>query len=699
MRARSLASGTLRRLISLSAVILLVATAPSNALRAGENYAFLVAVGEYDAKQLHKLPYSRNDILEFNEVLLASGFKKENITLMHDDPAGTIPARLFPEAAKIRKQLTLILSGRDEDDTIILAFAGHGVQFKGDPSSYFCPLDVVLENKETLIPLKEVYDAMKACPAKKKLLLVDACRNDPRTTVSRSRKTVDLESVTRPQKQAVPESVMAFFSCSAGQQSFEWPELQHGVFFYHILDVWKKGVDSDKELTLDDLVYQTRKKTEAFARNTLEAVQTPELHGASSGRWVLRTYDKSAPDAPTTKPMPMKTAGTTTSKPVSSSPVPNNPSGNTPAPKNAPPTNTAVRPVDQGEGTYLSLDIAKVRAGDLPKTWKGQGLVGVDLSQGYPALALTATPTAGSAVQNTLKSPPVELSGDYFVEFELVPHNRDSFDVKLIEENGRLGPTLKMVFGQSLAVALGDNRKLVDYSFKDAYWCRIERRETDLRFSINGDDRSAIVLRGDEAPTLFGIELEFGDLQSSILLRSLKMGPLTLTEAVGETKPVIPNVRALKRGELPKGWTPVGVVGPNGQQQVISDPMEIVGDFYVDMDVIYKTHTVIELTLLGKDDWPSLPIKVATASQMTMRVGTVDAHFPYEYSKPIRLRLERQDGTFRMTADGSQTKAVALPADGYGPFRGIRINLGSPAANYLLSPLSVGPLKAAAPKK
>ncbi|MCC7420677.1 MAG: SUMF1/EgtB/PvdO family nonheme iron enzyme [Planctomycetaceae bacterium] len=258
---------------------------------AGENYAFLVAVGDYDPKQLHRLPYSRNDVLAFYDVLLQSGFKKENVTLMHDDPKNSLPARLLPESAKIRKQLTLILSGRDEEDTIILAFAGHGVQFKGDASSYYCPLDVDLEKKETLLPLGEVYEALKACPAKRKLLLVDACRNDPRTQVSRSRATVDLESITRPQKQSVPESVVAFFSCAEGQQSFEWPELKHGVFFYHVLDVWKKGVDGQKELTLDDMVYQTRKRTEAFARTTLEASQTPELHGKSAGKWVLRTYD------------------------------------------------------------------------------------------------------------------------------------------------------------------------------------------------------------------------------------------------------------------------------------------------------------------------------------------------------------------------------------------------------------------------
>lgn len=210
--------------------LLTVVTAFAGIASGGENYALLVAVGEYDPKHLSKLAYSRDDIRAFHTILTETGFKKENVVLMHDDSKEPVAARLLPESGKIRRQLELILAGRDEDDTVILAFAGHGVQFKGEISSCFCPLDTDLEKKQTLIPLKEVYDALQSCRAKRKLLLVDACRNDPRTQFARSRSTVDLESVTRPQKQPVPESVLAFFSCAAGQQSFEWPELKHGVF-------------------------------------------------------------------------------------------------------------------------------------------------------------------------------------------------------------------------------------------------------------------------------------------------------------------------------------------------------------------------------------------------------------------------------------------------------------------------------------
>ncbi len=90
-----------------------------------------MAVGDYDPKQLNKLPFTRYDVIEFRDVLLQSGFMADNVAVTHDDLKSARSARLFPESAKIRRQLGLILSGRDEDDSVILAFAGHGVQYKG----------------------------------------------------------------------------------------------------------------------------------------------------------------------------------------------------------------------------------------------------------------------------------------------------------------------------------------------------------------------------------------------------------------------------------------------------------------------------------------------------------------------------------------------------------------------------------------
>src|SRR4051812_41644768 len=166
----------------------------------GEGYALLVGVKKYDkSSELRPLQYAERDMVELAGVLRAGGYRPENIVLM-TQAAGAEETRFLPIAARVRKELQVLLRDRTQADTVVVAFAGHGVQFRGGDQSYFCPADARLDDKETLISLQEVYRALDGCPARCKLLLSDACRNDP--IVSRSRRaSVDLASVTRPQLQ------------------------------------------------------------------------------------------------------------------------------------------------------------------------------------------------------------------------------------------------------------------------------------------------------------------------------------------------------------------------------------------------------------------------------------------------------------------------------------------------------------------
>jgi hypothetical protein len=258
----------------------------------GEKYAFLVACGEYDAKELRPLTYTRNDITAFRDVLRQSGFPEGHIVLMHDKQ----DRRYLPEAAKIRMELKLLLGSVDAGDTMVVALSGHGVQFRGEKNSYFCPVDARLAKRATLLSLEEVYKDLEGCRAARKLLLVDACRNDPQSKLARGRQEVELESVTRPQTQAVPTGIVALFSCDAGQESFEYPDLGHGIFFYHVLQGWKGKASREGPVTLDHLASYVRKETRTFARQKLGVLQVPVQRGEFSGDWVLADARAEKPD-------------------------------------------------------------------------------------------------------------------------------------------------------------------------------------------------------------------------------------------------------------------------------------------------------------------------------------------------------------------------------------------------------------------
>src|SRR5262245_2401641 len=162
-----------RQAIPVAVAVVLIASSWAPAcLARNVNYAFLVGVSNYQRGELKPLRFPRNDIIDFADELQKTGFKRENIVLMHEGQRD--PDRL-PEAKKIKKELDLLLGSVEEGDTLIVALAGHGVQFLGDSINYFCPVDAVLEDRTTLVPLDQVYKGLDACAASRKLLLVDAC--------------------------------------------------------------------------------------------------------------------------------------------------------------------------------------------------------------------------------------------------------------------------------------------------------------------------------------------------------------------------------------------------------------------------------------------------------------------------------------------------------------------------------------------
>ena len=276
MRGRSLGS------LGLAVVAAVIMGAPGFSQEPGEKYALLVGVRRYDPNELRNLPYSEADVAELAEVLKASGYRPGNVVLM-TQTAGAEDPRFLPLAGQVRKEFRLLLQDLNEKDQVLIALAGHGVQFKGDPESYFCPADAKLADKSSLIPLGEVYKALEDCGAGMKVLLVDACRNDPQSDNSRARSVVTLESVTRPTPVKPPGGVVAFFSCSEGEKAFEHAELKHGVFFHFVIEAMRGGAvgAEEREVLVPDLEKYVKRRVRDFVREKYGVRQMPELRGTT----------------------------------------------------------------------------------------------------------------------------------------------------------------------------------------------------------------------------------------------------------------------------------------------------------------------------------------------------------------------------------------------------------------------------------
>ncbi len=272
-------------LLVLAAIVLGGLWRPARAGDAGFRYALLVGCGNYRKTEFKALPYTGNDVLGFKDALLATGFEPGGVVVLHDRAESP---RFQPERAKILEELDLLTDSMTAADTLVVALSGHGLQYKGDPVSYFVPIDGKLADKKTLIPLNGpggLYEKLKACKARKKLLIVNACRNDPTVSLDFASNQIPLADEDRPNE--VPEGIAAIYSCQAGQKSYYDDNRKVALFYEHLTRAWKGAYAGGGEVTLEDVFRQVTVKTKLDALNSLGAKQTPQVYRDYRGEWVI----------------------------------------------------------------------------------------------------------------------------------------------------------------------------------------------------------------------------------------------------------------------------------------------------------------------------------------------------------------------------------------------------------------------------
>jgi Tol biopolymer transport system component len=277
-RSRSLGLGPV-----LSVLVLALAQGRAEA---GTRYAFLIACSGYDRSELKPLPYTVNDIVEFKKALRETGFDEDHIVVMHD---GLSARRFLSEGTKIRKELALFLAGMGPEDTVVVALSGHGVHFKGDATGYFCPVDAQLGDKRTLLPLDgpgSLFEILKACKAGRKLLLVNACRNDPTSDAAQAADKVNLDD---DYPEEVPEGIAALYSCRKTEKSYYDDERRRGIFFLHAAEAWRGAYQKpeDGSLHLEQFFKEVCVRTKADAYHTFAKPQNPQVRREYKGLWVV----------------------------------------------------------------------------------------------------------------------------------------------------------------------------------------------------------------------------------------------------------------------------------------------------------------------------------------------------------------------------------------------------------------------------
>jgi hypothetical protein len=267
---------------ALAVVALVLAVAPGRADE-GRKCALLIGVGQYD-NGLRRLRYAEHDVEELADTLVACGYDRQDVRVL---TAGTdrTDARSSPTIANIRRALDALLAHRKPADSVLIAFAGHGVQFQSSPECYLCPVDAELDEdgRSTLLSLSQLYRRLGRCPAGVKLVLVDACRNDPRDDTANG-------GAQRAQPQESPAGIAVLYSCSKGQEALEDEKLQHGIFCHFLIEGLRgKAADpATGAITLGRLADYLANRVDDHARRYHGRPQRPSLFlGALRGPVVL----------------------------------------------------------------------------------------------------------------------------------------------------------------------------------------------------------------------------------------------------------------------------------------------------------------------------------------------------------------------------------------------------------------------------
>jgi ABC-type phosphate transport system substrate-binding protein len=282
----------------------------------GKRLALLISVQECKDTRLHRLWFCDDDIQGLAGILPSIGFAPGDISLVTQRASVEKKSdSLKPSAARIRAGLQRLCKEAGPDDVVLVAFSGHGVQLKRDGRIYLCPPETLLDNPTTLLPIDEIYKTLNShCKARVKLLLIDACRNDP--TDGRPESALGL---ARPPEPDTPAGFAAFYSCSRGQGSFETGKLLHGVFFHHVIaGLGGEAKDVTGDITLPSLEdYLAREVPASMVkyRTNPKFNQTPRFLESFRDPLMLKKGDGAAASG-VDKPIALHGAGATLSASV-----------------------------------------------------------------------------------------------------------------------------------------------------------------------------------------------------------------------------------------------------------------------------------------------------------------------------------------------------------------------------------------------
>jgi WD40 repeat protein/uncharacterized caspase-like protein len=214
----------------------------THALETGEAKLWLIQIGVdcYEDEKLPELRYSALDCKGVSEALIdaTQTFPQKEVWIYHDAGAEA------PILEKVRASLQEISTRAKEKDTLLFYFSGHGILDANSQQPVLCLADTQTDRLlETGLCLRELLKYLSDCEARSQVVWLDACHSGGMTLRgARGDRREEMLLDPTPQlmeglRQRASQSrgFYAFLSCDRDQQSWEFPQLEHGVFSYFLM--------------------------------------------------------------------------------------------------------------------------------------------------------------------------------------------------------------------------------------------------------------------------------------------------------------------------------------------------------------------------------------------------------------------------------------------------------------------------------
>ncbi|HEY9640177.1 MAG TPA: caspase family protein [Coleofasciculaceae cyanobacterium] len=236
----------------------------SHALETGEArlWVLLVGVNHYQDQRFPTLSYPARDCQGLGEAIAAAtqAFPKTQVQLHHD---AVHPSAQPPRSAAIYASLRQIAAAAQPQDTVLFYFSGHGILDAATRQAVLCLSDTHKDDLfNTGLAVPALLALLSRCAAHQQLLWLDACHSEGMTfqTAQGELETLPLASPTASliellqDRAAQNEGFYALLACAQEQQSWEFPELGHGIFSYFLMRGLRgEAADEQGGITVDAL--------------------------------------------------------------------------------------------------------------------------------------------------------------------------------------------------------------------------------------------------------------------------------------------------------------------------------------------------------------------------------------------------------------------------------------------------------------